>query len=163
MPMKNLDDLFVHMLRDVFYAERQIQKTLPRMARKAQSEELREAFEQHAEETGEQIEKLERIFEMRDLKPRGTTCDAMNGILEEAKEIMSECEDKDALDAALIASAQAVEHYEIARYGTMAAWARQLGMDEAASIIAEILTQEKATDDKLSQLAETSLNQQAAA
>lgn len=163
MAMKNLDDLFVHMLRDMYYAERQIQKTLPRMARKAQSKELREAFEHHAEETGDQIEKLERIFEMRELKPRGVTCEAMNGILEEAKEIMSETEDKDALDAGMIASAQAVEHYEISRYGTMAAWAKQLGMDEAAGIIGEILAQEKQTDEKLSQLAEAALNKQAAA
>jgi ferritin-like metal-binding protein YciE len=160
--MKNLDDLFVHMLRDIYYAERQIQKTLPKMARKAGSDELKAAFEQHAEETGAQIEKLEKIFELRDLKPRGVTCEAMNGILEEAKEIMSEIEDKDALDAGMIAAAQAVEHYEITRYGTMAAWAKQLGMNDAAQLIGEILDQEKQTDAKLSKLAESALNKQAA-
>ena len=162
MAMKNLDDLFVHMLRDIYYAERQIQKTLPRMARKAGSDELKAAFEQHAEETGEQLEKLEKIFEMRELKPRGVTCDAMNGILEEAKEIMSETDDKNALDAGMIAAAQAVEHYEISRYGTMAAWAKQLGMNDAAKLIGEILDQEKETDAKLSKLAESALNKQAA-
>jgi ferritin-like metal-binding protein YciE len=162
MALKNLDDLFTHMLRDTYYAEKQLLKALPKMARKAESAELREAFEQHAQETEGHIENLEKIFEMRELKPRGVTCEAMNGMIEEAKEIMDEIEDKNALDAGMIAAAQAVEHYEISRYGTMIAWANQLGLKDAVPLLQQTLEQEKATDEKLTMLAEGGGNQRAA-
>jgi ferritin-like metal-binding protein YciE len=162
MAMKSLDDLFVHMLRDMYYAEKQALKALPKMAKKASSDALREAFELHQQETEEQIEKLELVFEMRDLKPRGVTCEAANGIIEEAKEIMEEAQDPSARDAGMIAAAQALEHYEISRYGTMVAWANQLGLSDAAKIFGQILDQEKSTDAKLTKLAEEALNKQAA-
>lgn len=162
MAMKTLDDLFVHMLRDMYYAEKQVLKALPKMARKAQSEALRAAFEEHLQETEGQIEALEKIFELRELKPRGVTCDAINGIIEEAREIMSEAEEPAALDAGMIAAAQAVEHYEISRYGTMIAWATQLGEREAAEHLQAILEQERAADRKLTALAEETLNRKAA-
>jgi ferritin-like metal-binding protein YciE len=163
MAMKTLNDLFVHMLRDMYYAEKQILKALPKMARKADSEQLREAFEQHLQETEGQVERLERVFEMCELRPRGVTCEAINGIIEEAKEIMSEAEEANVRDAGMIAAAQAVEHYEITRYGTMIAWARQLGMEDAASILQETLDQEYSADQKLSKLAEEALNREAVA
>jgi ferritin-like metal-binding protein YciE len=162
MAMKSLNDLFIHMLRDMYYAEKQAQKALRKMAKSASSDELKQAFEHHRQETEEQIEKLEQVFEMMDLKPRGVTCEAINGIIEEAQEIMSECEDENAADAGMIAAAQAVEHYEISRYGTMVAWANQLGRTDAAKVFGEILDQEKAADAKLSKLAEEALNRQAA-
>lgn len=160
--MKDLEGLFKHFLKDMYYAEKQILKTLPKMARKADSEQLRNAFEEHREETEQQIENLEKVFEMVGLKARGVTCEAMEGILEEGKEIMSETEDADARDAGMIAAAQAVEHYEITRYGTMIAWARTLGMEDAATLLQKNLEQEYAADDKLTKLAESSLNRQAA-
>ncbi|TCT10648.1 ferritin-like metal-binding protein YciE [Tepidamorphus gemmatus] len=160
--MKTLEDLFVHMLRDMYYAEKEILKALPKMARKAGSEDLREAFEHHREETEGQVETLEKVFALFDLKPRGITCEAIKGLSEEAEEIMSETEDKDARDAGLIASAQAVEHYEMARYGTMVAWAKQLGKAEAARLLQQVLDQESAADKKLSKLAQSGLNRKAA-
>ena len=163
MAMKTLDDLFVHFLRDMYDAEKQILKALPKMARKAESEELRSAFEHHQQETQGQVERLERIFEMRNTRARGITCEAIDGIIEEGKEIMSETEDADARDAGMIAAAQAVEHYEITRYGTMAAWARQLGHSDAEKLINETLEEEKKTDKLLTDLAERTLNRQAAA
>ncbi|WP_207903748.1 ferritin-like domain-containing protein [Tepidamorphus gemmatus] len=162
MAMKTLEDLFVHMLRDMYYAEKEILKALPKMARKAGSEDLREAFEHHREETEGQVETLEKVFALFDLKPRGITCEAIKGLSEEAEEIMSETEDKDARDAGLIASAQAVEHYEMARYGTMVAWAKQLGKAEAARLLQQVLDQESAADKKLSKLAQSGLNRKAA-
>jgi ferritin-like metal-binding protein YciE len=162
MAMKTLEDLFVHFLRDIYYAEKQILKTLPKMARKADSEQLRDAFEQHREETEGQIESLEKVFEMLELKPRGVTCEAINGILEEGKEIMSEAETPDTLDAGMIAAAQAVEHYEITRYGTLIAWGEQLGKKDAVKLLKEILQQEVATDKKLTDLAVSTLNREAA-
>ena len=163
MAMKTLDDLFVHMLRDIYYAEKQILRALPKMAKKADADELRQAFEQHQQETEGQVERLEKIFELREMRARGVTCEAINGILEEAKEIMSEAEDADVRDAGMIAAAQAVEHYEITRYGTLAAWARQLGMNDAEKLINETLEEEKKTDQLLTDLAEKALNRQAAA
>jgi ferritin-like metal-binding protein YciE len=160
--MKDLDGLFKHFLKDIYYAEKQILKTLPRMARKADSEELRHAFEEHRQETEQQIENLEKVFEICDLRARGVTCEAMDGILSEGKEIMEEAEDGDTRDAGMIAAAQAVEHYEITRYGTMIAWAKTLGMKEAADLLKKNLDQEYAADKKLSKLAEDSLNRQAA-
>jgi ferritin-like metal-binding protein YciE len=162
MAMKTLNDLFVHTLRDIYYAEKQVLKALPRMAKKASNDKLREAFEHHQQETEQQIEKLEQVFEMLDMKPRGVTCEAINGIIEEAKDIMSEADEDDVRDAGMTAAAQAVEHYEISRYGTMIAWANTLGKTDAAKIFEEILKQEKAADEKLTALAEEALNKQAA-
>lgn len=162
MAMKSLEDLFVHFLRDMYFAEKQILKGLPKMARKAESDQLREAFESHLAETEQHVETLEKVFESLDLRPRGITCEAIGGILEEGKEIMSETQDADARDAGMIAAAQAVEHYEITRYGTMVAWAKQLGKKDVAKLLSATLEQEKAADLKLSELAEARLNQQAA-
>ncbi len=162
MAMNNLKDLFVHFVRDMYYAEKQILKTLPKMAKKADSDQLRKAFEGHREETEGQIENLEKVFELLDLKPRGVTCEAIQGILEEGKEIMEEAGDDDTRDAGMIAAAQAVEHYEMTRYGTMVAWAKRLGMADAAKLLQANLDQEYAADTKLSKLAEGGLNKQAA-
>lgn len=162
MSLSSLDDLFVHFLRDIYYAEKQVLKALPRMARKADSEALREAFEAHREETEGQIANLEQVFEMLALKPRGVTCEAINGILEEGKEIMAEAADVDTCDVGMIAAAQAVEHYEITRYGTLVAWATQLGRPDAAKLLEANLKQEKAADAKLSTLAVEKLNREAA-
>lgn len=162
MAMNDLRDLFVHFVRDIYYAEKNILKTLPKMARKADSEELRDAFEEHRAETESQIENLEAVFELLDLKPRGITCEAIDGILEEGKEIIDETKDPDARDAGMIAAAQAVEHYEITRYGTMVAWAKRLDMPKAAELLQKNLDQEYSADRKLSKLAETGLNREAA-
>lgn len=162
MSMKTLNDLFVHFVRDIYYAEKQVLKTLPKMARKADSDQLKEAFEHHREETEGQIENLEKVFEILGLKPRGVTCEAIDGILEEGKEIMEEATDADARDAGMIAAAQAVEHYEITRYGTLVAWAKRLKITQAVPLLQANLDQEYAADKKLSGLAESGLNQQAA-
>lgn len=162
MSMSNLNDLFVHFLRDIYYAEKQILKNLPKMAKKAGSEKLRDAFEKHHGETEEQIENLEKIFEQLGLKARGVTCDAIEGILSEAKEIMTETDDPQARDAGMIAAAQAVEHYEITRYGTLVAWAKQLGHKEAIALFEKNLDQEYQADKSLSGLAEETLNKKAA-
>lgn len=159
--MKDLDALFKHFLRDIYYAEKKVLKTLPKMARKAESDELREAFEAHREETEQQIENLEKVFEHLGLKARGVTCEAIDGILEEGKEIMEEAETGDARDAGMIAAAQAVEHYEITRYGTMIAWAKALGRDEVVDLLRANLEQERAADTKLTDLAESTLNAEA--
>jgi len=161
--MNTLESLFKHFLRDIYYAEKQVLKTLPKMARKAEADELKEAFEHHREETEAQIDNLEKVFEHMGLKPRGVTCEAIQGILDEGKEIMEEAEDGDTRDAGMIAAAQAVEHYEITRYGTMIAWAQTLGLDsEVVQLLKENLDQEYAADRKLSALGEKSLNRQAA-
>jgi ferritin-like metal-binding protein YciE len=161
MSMKSLDDLFVHFLRDMYYAEKQILKALPRMARQADSGQLREAFESHREETEQHVANLEQVFEALDLRARGVTCEAIDGILDEGKEIMQEATDSDARDAGMIAAAQAVEHYEITRYGTMIAWANQLGKKNVIKLLQANLAQEKAADQKLTQLAESVLNREA--
>jgi ferritin-like metal-binding protein YciE len=162
MAMNSLSELFEHFLRDIYYAEKQIVKALPKMARKADSAELREAFESHLTETQEHISNLEQAFEALNLKARGVTCEAINGILEEGKEIMSEAEDADTRDAGMIAAAQAVEHYEITRYGTLIAWANQLGHTEVVKLFQQNLDQEKAADQKLTALAVENLNREAA-
>lgn len=162
MAIKSLDDLFTHFLKDMYYAEKQILKALPGMSRKADSPELREALEHHREETEQQLENLEKVFEKLGARPRGTTCPAMDGIIEEAKDIMSEAPGGSTRDAGMIGAAQAVEHYEITRYGTMIAWAKQLGMDDAAKLLEANLEQEKAADLKLSKLAEKTINKKAA-
>ena len=159
--MKTLDSLFKHFLRDMYYAEIKIMDNLPKMAKEADSKDLRDAFNDHQKETKGQVANLEKVFKALDLKPRGVTCEAINGIIDEAKEIMKECGDADARDAGMIAAAQAVEHYEITRYGTMVAWAKRLGMDNEAALLKANLDQEYAADKKLSMLAESALNKQA--
>jgi ferritin-like metal-binding protein YciE len=160
--LKSLDDLFINLLKDVYFAEKQILKALPRMAKKADSAELRRAFEHHLQETEGQVERLEQVFALCDLKPAGKTCPAIKGILEEGEEDMKDAKDSDVLDAGMIADAQAVEHYEIARYGTLIAWAEQLGMTEAARLLQQTLDQEYNADRTLTELAEGKLNRQAA-
>jgi ferritin-like metal-binding protein YciE len=159
---KNLTDLFIETLKDTYYAEKQLLKALPKMAKAAESSQLRDAFETHRDETEAQIERLEKVFEMCDAKPRAKTCDAILGIIEEGKEIMEEFRGSEALDAGLIAAAQAAEHYEISRYGTLKTWAGQLGMTDAAKLLEETLEEEKHTDQLLTQMAESSVNRQAA-
>ncbi len=160
--MTNLEELFRHFLRDIYYAEKKVLKALPKMARKADSADLREAFESHLEETEQLIANLEQVFDQLGLKARGITCEAINGILEEGEEIMSEAENADTRDAGMIAAAQAVEHYEITRYGTMIAWAKTLGHDAAIPLLQANLDQEYGADRTLSGLAETTLNREAA-
>ena len=159
---KTLDDLFLDTLKDIYYAEKQILKALPKMAKAAQSAELKAAFQQHQEETEGHNERLEQVFELIGKPARGKTCDAILGILEEGKSIIDEFKDTAALDAGLVAAAQAVEHYEIARYGTLKSWAKQLGQAEAAKLFDATLTEELATDQKLTQLGEAQANLQAA-
>jgi ferritin-like metal-binding protein YciE len=159
--IKTMDDLFVHTLRDIYYAEQQIEKALPKMIDKAGDATLRTGFEQHLEQTRGHIDRLEKVFEMHGVPARGVDCPAIDGILEEADEISSEAE-PEVLDAALVAAAQAVEHYEITRYGTLIAWARELGRDDCASVLEQNLKEEKATDAKLTQIAETRVNRAAA-
>jgi ferritin-like metal-binding protein YciE len=161
--MKSLEDLFVNLLKDVYYAEKQILKALPKMARKADSEELRQAFQHHLSETEGQVKRLEQVFELCGLKAMGKTCPAIKGIIEEGEEDIKHAKDPDVCDAGMIADAQAVEHYEIARYGTMIAWAKQLGMNDAAGLLHQTLEQEYNADKLLTQIAESRLNRQAAA
>src|SRR3979409_113409 len=160
---KDLNNLFLDTLKDIYYAEKQILKALPKMAKAAQSDKLRAAFEkQHGEPEG-QVERLEQIFELLDKPARGKTCDAIQGILDEGKEIMDEYKGCEALDAGLVAAAQAVEHYEIARYGTLKQWAQQLGMKQAVPLLDATLREEKKTDESLTSLAEATVNLAAAA
>jgi len=155
---KTLDDLFHDTLKDIYFAEKKIISTLPKMAKAAQSEELAAAFEKHLEETEGQVERLERVFQIIEKPARGKTCDAIVGITDEGAEIMKEFKGAPALDAGLLAAAQAVEHYEISRYGTLKAWAEQLGLDEAAELLQETLEEEEATDQALTKLAEAVIN-----
>jgi ferritin-like metal-binding protein YciE len=159
---KTLDDLFLHTLKDIYYAEKQILKALPKMAKNAESEELKQAFETHREETEGQIERLEQVFEMLGKAARGVQCEAINGIIEEGKEIMEDFADSEALDAGILASAQAVEHYEITRYGSLKTWAQELGMNDAAKLLDQNLQEEKKTDALLTELAEARVNTKAA-
>ena len=160
--IKTLDDLFVHTLQDIYYAEQQITKALPQMISKATDPQLRQAFETHLQETKQQIQMVEQVFRQHGHEPKGVTCPAIDGIIDEAQEIIGEVEDEDVLDAAMLAAAQAVEHYEITRYGTLVAWAKQLGREDCAGVLHQILDQEKATDQKLSRIAESKINTQAA-
>jgi ferritin-like metal-binding protein YciE len=160
---KTLEDMFVDMLKDVYYAEKQIAKALPKMAKAARSPELQAAFATHKTKTEGHIERLSEVFELAGKPPRGKTCDAILGILEEGKAVMEDYADSPALDAGLVASAQAVEHYEMARYSTLQAWALQLGMKEAADILGETLAEETRTDQALSKLASGSVNKAALA
>jgi ferritin-like metal-binding protein YciE len=158
MAEKTLDDLFLDTLKDIYFAEKQILKALPKMARAAQSEEGKAGFLQHRDETQGQIERLDQVFELLGKPARGNTCEAIQGIIAEGEEIMEEYKGSVALDAGLIASAQAVEHYEIARYGTLIAWAKQIGLSDAVPLLQANLAEEEATDQKLTQLAEASAN-----
>jgi ferritin-like metal-binding protein YciE len=152
---KQLDELFHDGLKDIYFAEKKILAALPKMAKAAESEELVAAFEEHQQQTKQQVTRLEKVFKLIDETPRGKNCPAITGILDEGEEIIDEYEDSPALDAGLIGAAQAVEHYEIARYGTLKAWAEQLGLKDAVSLLEETLSEEEKTDEKLSQLAET--------
>jgi len=160
--IKTLDDLFVHQLRDIYYAEKQIVQALPEMIEKAKDPGLKQGFEAHLGETKNHVIRLEQVFKMHGVKPKGVECPAIDGIIEEADEIAGEVDDKKVLDAALIAAAQAVEHYEITRYGTLIAWAKQLGRPDCASVLQENLEEEKAADSKLTSLAERNINVKAA-
>lgn len=160
---KTLEDLFYETLKDIYFAEKQILKALPKMAKAANSDELRQAFEKHRDQTEGQVERLEEIFEHIQKPARGKTCDAIIGIVEEGKEVMEEFGDSDALDAGLLAGAQAVEHYEISRYGTLKSWATQLGLKDVAKLLDQTLSEEKETDTLLSKLAQSVVNQRAAA
>jgi ferritin-like metal-binding protein YciE len=159
---KALDDLFEDTLKDI-YAENKILKALPKMAKAAQSEELKAAFEKHLKETEGQVSRLEKVFDMIEVAPRGKKCEAIEGMIEEGAEIMKEFKGAPALDAGLVSAAQAVEHYEIARYGTLKRWAEQLGLDEAAGLLEETLEEEKNTDQALTDLAEATINEHAQA
>ncbi len=158
MAQKTLDDLFYETLKDIYYAERKILKTLPKMARGAQDSKLKAAFEKHKDETEGQIERLQQVFEIIGKRPRAKTCPAIDGIVEEGEEIMEEFKGAPALDAGLLAAAQAVEHYEISRYGTLCAWAKELGYKDAVKLLEETLAEETKTDSDLSKLAETAVN-----
>jgi ferritin-like metal-binding protein YciE len=159
---KNLEDLFAETLKDIYFAEKQILRALPKMAREAESPELKHAFETHRDETEGQVERLNQVFEQLGRPARGKTCEAIVGIIDEAKEIMEEFKGAEALDAGLAASAQAVEHYEIARYGTLKTWARQLGLDDAAKLLDDTLQEEIKTDQLLTKLAKSTVNKKAA-
>ena len=160
--IKTMDDLFVHTLRDIYYAEKQLLKALPEMVEKATDAQLKQAFQSHLGETKNQALRLEQVFKMLGVEAKGVDCPAIDGIIEEAEEVSGEVEDKAVLNAALAAAAQAAEHYEIARYGTLIAWAKQLGRNDAARILQQNLDEEKAADRKLTEIAETRLNLKAA-
>lgn len=157
-PIKNLDDLFVHTLQDVLYAEQKITKALPKMIAKVSDPQLQDAFRLHLEETKNQINRLEQVFQMHKAEMKAVTCPAIDGIIAEAEEIMGDSKDSEVLDAAALAAAQAVEHYEIARYGTLIAWAHQLGRPDCAAVLESTLNEEKATDKKLTAIAEARIN-----
>jgi ferritin-like metal-binding protein YciE len=164
MPKKEkllLNSLFHDTLKDIYFAEKKILATLPKMQKAAQSEELAAAFEKHREETQGHVERLEKVFEIIDEKPQGKTCDAIMGIIDEGSEIMKNYKGSPALDAGLLAAAQAVEHYEMSRYGTLIAWAGKLGHEDAVELLSETLEEEKATDEALTELAETVINAEA--
>lgn len=158
---KTLDDLFLDTLKDIYYAEKQILKALPKMAKAATSPEVKKAFETHRDETEGHVERLTEVFEIVGKAPRGKTCDAILGIIEEGKSIMEEFEGSPALDAGLVAAAQAVEHYEMARYGTLKAWAQQLGLKNAVALLDQTLAEETKTDKLLSQIGTASANTKA--
>jgi ferritin-like metal-binding protein YciE len=159
---KTLNDLFLETLKDMYHAEKQILKALPKMAKAAESDQLRQAFEQHRAETEGQVERLEQVFEMLGKAARGKPCEAIQGMVEESQEVIEDFKGSDALDAGLLAAAQAVEHYEISRYGTLRTWATQLGLTEAARLLEQTLEEEKQTDALLTQIAEAAVNRQAA-
>jgi ferritin-like metal-binding protein YciE len=160
---KTLADLFEDGLKDIYFAEKKILVALPKMAKAAQSEDLRAAFEKHVGETEAQVERLEQVFQAMDKPPKGKNCPAIMGIIEEGQEVLKEYKGSPALDAGLVGAAQAVEHYEITRYGTLRSWAAELGMADAARLLAQTLVEEERTDKALSALAESVINQEAEA
>ena len=160
--IKTLDDLFLHQLQDIYYAEKQILKALPKMIEKATSAQLKQGLESHRKETETHVKRVEQVFEMHGAKAKAVDCPAIDGIIKEANEIVGDIADKQVLDAAIIAAAQAVEHYEITRYGTLAEWAKQLGRSDCASVLEQNLAEEKAADKKLTTLAEGGINRKAA-
>jgi ferritin-like metal-binding protein YciE len=160
--IKTMDDLFVHTLRDIYYAEKQILKSLPEMIEKATDPSLKQAFQTHLGETKNHVTRVEQVFKMHGVDAKGIDCPAIDGILDEASEVAGEIADKQVLNAGLVAAAQAVEHYEITRYGTLIAWAKQLGRNDCASVLQKNLDEEKAADKKLTELAESKLNLKAA-
>ena len=162
MTVKSMNDLFLHTLKDIYYAEKQIYKNLPKMAKSAESPQLKRAFEKHRDETEHHIERLETVFEHCGVAARAIRCEAMDGILAEAKEVMDEIEDGQVHGAGMLAAAQTIEHYEIARYGTLIAWADQLGMRDASKLLQQTLDEEKKTDQLLTKLAMANVNQAAA-
>lgn len=162
--MKTIDELFLHFLKDVYYAERQITKALPKMAKAAQSDHLRQAFIAHREETQHQIERLQQVFELVGKRAQGVTCEAINGLIEECEELLDEAKEPSAVrDAGLVACAQAVEHYEIARYGSLLAWAKLQGKTDIATLLEQTLAEEKKTDTLLNKLANSEINAEAKA
>jgi ferritin-like metal-binding protein YciE len=160
--IKTMDNLFVHQLQDIYYAEKQILKALPDMIEKATDPKLKAGFQAHLEETRGQVTRVEEVFKMHGVEAKAVNCPAIDGIIKEANEVIGDVEDKAVLDAALIAAGQAVEHYEIARYGTLVAWAKQLGRNDCASVLQKNLDEERATDKKLTALAEGGVNLRAA-
>lgn len=163
MAEKKLDDLFLDTVKDIYFAEKKILRALPKMAKAAEKQSLKEALLQHQEETQGQIERLEAIFEILGKTPRGKTCDAILGIIAESEEIMEDYKGSTALDAGIISSAQAVEHYEITRYGTLKTWATELGLTDVADLLQQTLSEELSTDKSLTSLAKNAVNQKAAA
>ena len=157
-PIKSLDDLFVHTLQDIYYAEEKITKALPKMIQKVSDPQLKQGFQSHLAQTRNHIKRLEQVFQMHGEPVKATTCPAIDGILDEAEAIMSDASDAEVLDAAALAAAQAVEHYEITRYGTLIAWARQLGRNDCAGVLQQTLEEEKETDLKLTEIAEARVN-----
>ncbi len=162
MSIATLEDLFAHTVQDIYYAEQQIAKSLPKLSQSASSPELKKAFEKHLEETKGQIERLKQVFKEIGQPAKGERCPAIEGILTEADQLMAEIEDASVLDAALLSGAQAVEHYEITRYGTLIAWAKQLGHKEIVKLLQVTLTEEENTDSALSKLALSKVNKKAA-
>lgn len=159
--IRTMDDLYLHTLKDIYYAEKQIEKALPDMIEKASNEELKSGFRDHLGETHGHLRRLEEVFRLLGKEPKGVTCPAIDGIIKEAKEVAGDVDDAAVLDAALAAAAQAVEHYEMTRYGTLVAWSRHLGRSDCAELLDQTLTEEKEADRKLSQLAESRLNRAA--
>jgi len=161
--IKSIDDLFLHTLKDIYYAERQILKALPKMAKAAQNEALRDAFTLHREQTQGQIERLQQVFETLGKRAQGITCEAINGLIEECEELLEEAKEPSPVrDAGLIASAQAIEHYEMARYGALVAWAKASGRNDTVKLLEETLSEEKKTDSLLNDMANKDINPQAA-
>lgn len=162
MKIANLEELFEHTLQDVYFAETKLVKAIPKMAKATDSAELAKAFQAHLEETKEHVSRLEQVFEMLGKKAKAVECPAIKGILEEGDELMGEIKDADTRDAAMIAAAQAVEHYEITRYGTLVSWGKLLGHKDAVKVLEKTLKEEYAADDKLTKIAESKLNKEAA-
>jgi ferritin-like metal-binding protein YciE len=160
--IEKMDDLFVHTLRDMYYAEKQIVQALPDMIEKSSDPQLRQGFQSHLGETKNHVTRLEQVFRLHRQEPKGVDCPAIDGIIEEANHVAGEVEDKSVLDAALIAAAQAVEHYEMSRYGTLVAWAKMLGRNDCAALLQQNLDEEKAADKKLTAIAESNINRRAA-